>query len=241
MRLAGKRALVTAAAAGIGRASALAFAREGAVVTATDIDMAGLATLGGGIATARLDVLDTAAVAALAQQPPFDIVMACAGMVHHGSLLDCDDAAWDASLALNVTALARLLRAVLPGMIASGGGSIVAVASVASSIRGVPNRAVYGASKAAVIGLIKSVAADFISQGIRANAICPGTVDTPSLEQRMAATGDVAAARAAFVARQPMGRLGTAEEVAALAVHLAGDESGFTTGAVHVIDGGWTM
>lgn len=244
MRLAGKRALVTAAGAGIGRASALAFAREGAAVTATDIDEAALTSLAvedARIEVARLDVLDRAAVAGLGERPAFDVVMACAGFVHHGTLLDCDDAAWDFSMDLNVGALARLLRAVLPGMLANGGGSVVAVASAASSIKGVPARAVYSSSKAAVIGLVKSVAADFIGQGIRANAICPGTIDTPSLGGRIAATGDAVAARAAFVARQPLGRLGTADEVAALAVYLASDESGFTTGAVHVIDGGWTM
>jgi 2-keto-3-deoxy-L-fuconate dehydrogenase len=244
-RLAGKRALVTAAGAGIGRAAAIAFSREGATVLATDIDVPALATLareGAGVATARLDVTDPAAIAALAErEAAFDVVFNCAGVVHHGTILDCDDGDWAHTIALNVTAAYRLIRAVLPAMLAAGGGSIVNVASVASSVTGVPNRFAYGASKAAVIGLTKAVAADFVGKGVRCNVICPGTIDTPSLAGRIAATGDAEAARRAFVARQPMGRLGHASEVAALAVYLASDESAFTTGAVHVIDGGWTM
>ena len=240
MRLTAKRALVTAAGAGIGRAIALAFAREGADVLATDIDPGALATLTG-MATAVLDVTDDAAVSALADHPPFNVVVNAAGWVPAGTILDCTPADWARALDLNLSSMYRVVRTVLPAMLGAGGGSIVNIASVASSIRGVPNRFAYGATKAGVIGLTKAIAADFVGQGIRANAICPGTVDTPSLHARMAATGNADAARAAFVARQPMGRLGTAEEVAALAVHLASDESGFTTGAVHVIDGGWTM
>lgn len=242
-RLTGKHCLITAAAAGIGRATALAFAREGATVVATDIDNAALATLGaGGIATARLDVTDDAAVAALvARHDGFDVLFNCAGWVPGGTILDCSPGDWARAYDINVTSMYRTIRAVLPGMLARGGGSIVNMASAASSIHGVPNRFAYSATKAAVIGLSKSVAADFIRDNIRVNAICPGTIDTPSLGKRIAASGDAVATRAVFVARQPMGRLGRAEEIAALALYLASDESSFTTGAVHVIDGGWTM
>ena len=242
-RLMGKRCLITAAAAGIGRASALAFAREGATVVATDIDDAALATIDvAAIVTARLDVTDDAAVAALiAQHDGFDVLFNCAGWVPGGTILDCSPGDWARAYDINVTSMYRIIRAVLPGMLARGSGSIVNMASAASSIHGVPNRFAYTATKAAVIGLTKSVAADFVGDKIRVNAICPGTIDTPSLAQRIAASGDAVAARAAFVARQPMNRLGRAEEIAALAVYLASDESGFTTGAVHVIDGGWTM
>jgi len=242
-RLMGKRCLITAAAAGIGRASALAFAREGATVVATDIDDAALATIDvAAIVTARLDVTDDAAVAALiAQHDGFDVLFNCAGWVPGGTIIDCSPDDWARAYDINVTSMYRTIRAVLPGMLARGGGSIVNMASAASSIHGVPNRFAYTATKAAVIGLTKSVAADFVGDNIRTNAICPGTIDTPSLAQRIAASGDAVAARAAFVARQPMNRLGRAEEIAALAVYLASDESGFTTGAVHVIDGGWTM
>src|SRR5579864_7906836 len=239
-RLAGKAALLTAAAAGIGRATAEAFAREGARVVATDIDMAGLKGLDA--ETRKLDVRSNEAVEALAREiGPIDVLFNCAGFVHHGTVLDCSDADWDFSFDLNVKSMHRTIRAFLPGMLKKGKGSIVNVASGASSVRGIPNRFVYGTSKAAVIGLTKSVAADFIQKGIRCNALCPGTIATPSLEDRMSARGDVEEARKAFIARQPMGRLGTAEEVAALALHLASDESGFTTGAIHIIDGGFSL
>jgi len=242
-RLSGKTCLVTAAGAGIGRASALAFAAQGARVIATDVDGDALAILAAAnprITTALLDVTDSGAVAA------FDwagtaVLFNCAGMVPSGTILDTPPGGFDRAWTLNVAAMAGTIRAVLPHMIAAGGGSIINMASVASSIRGVANRCAYATTKAAVIGLTKSVAADFVGDGIRCNAIAPGTVDTPSLQQRLHAQGDYEVARAAFVARQPMGRLGTADEIAALAVYLASDESAFTTGAVHVIDGGWTM
>jgi 2-keto-3-deoxy-L-fuconate dehydrogenase len=241
-RLEGHRALITAAGAGIGRASALAFAREGADVVATDIDVAALQRLrdvDSRIDVHALDVTDPAAVPAVATGR-FSILLNCVGWVPSGDILACDDAMLDRAFALNVAAMARVTRTLLPTMIAAGGGSIVNIASVASSVRGVPNRFAYSTTKAAVIGLTKSVATDFVGQGIRCNAICPGTIDTPSLEGRMAATGDAKAARQAFVARQPMGRLGTTDEVASLALYLASDEAAFTTGAIHVIDGGWT-
>ncbi len=240
-RLDGKRALVTAAGQGIGRATALAFAAEGARVIASDRDPAllnGLATEG--IETLTLDVRDPDAVAAAAREiGALDVLFNCAGMVASGSILDCDEDQWAASLDLNLTAMYRMCRAFLPAMIAGGGGSIVNMASVVSSVKGAPNRFAYGASKAAVIGLTKSIAADFVGRGIRANAVCPGTVETPSLRDRLAATGDAEAARVAFVARQPLGRLGTPEEIAALVVYLASDDSAYTTGVAHVIDGGW--
>ncbi len=242
-RLAGKRAFVTAAGAGIGRATALAFAREGAQVTATDIDEAALASLAAeqpGITTARLDVRDTAAVAAALAGPAPDVLFNCAGFVHHGTVLDMSEADWAFSWDLNVSSMVRTIRAALPGMLARGSGTIINMASVASSIRGVPNRFAYGATKAAVIGLTKAIAADHVAQGIRAHAICPGTVESPSLEGRINAQPDPVAARAAFIARQPMGRLGKPEEVAALAVYLASDEASYTTGQAHVIDGGWS-
>lgn len=239
-RLSGKRAFVTAAGAGIGRAAALAFAREGAHVVATDIDEAALAALEG-VTAERLDVTDPdAVIAAAAKWGDRDILLNAAGWVHSGSVLETSDADWDRAVDLNVTSMVRTIRAFLPGMLTRGGGSIVNVASVASSIKAVPNRFAYSATKAAVIGITKAVAADFIGQGVRCNAICPGTVDTPSLGERLRATGDEAAARAAFIARQPMGRLGTAEEIAHLCVYLASDEAAFTTGQAHVIDGGWT-
>jgi 2-keto-3-deoxy-L-fuconate dehydrogenase len=243
-RLAGTCALVTAAGAGIGRACAVAFAREGAAVLATDIDAAALAALGRevpGLRTMRCDVRDDASVqAAAAAAGDVDVLLNAAGIVHHGTALDVTDEQWDLAFDLNVRGMHRCIRAVLPGMIARGRGSIVNIASVASSIKGAPNRYLYGATKAAVIGLTKALAADVVAKGVRANAICPGTVQSPSLEGRIAAQADPVAARAAFLARQPTGRFGTPEEVAALAVHLAGDESAFTTGAVHVIDGGWS-
>ena len=244
-RLAGKTALLSAAAQGIGRATALAFAREGARTFATDIDARALAALAAEeprLTTAILDVRDAAAVESLAAaHGPFDVLFNCAGFVHHGSILACSGEEWDASFDLNVKGMYHTIRAVLPGMLARGGGSIVNMASVASSVKGVAERCAYGASKAAVIGLTKSVAADFVTRGIRCNAVAPGTVQTPSLDQRIARLADPVATRRAFVARQPMARLGTAEEVAALVVYLASDESAYTTGAVHVIDGGWSM
>ena len=244
-RLQGKVAFLTAAAAGIGRATAEAFAREGARVIATDLDEAALKGLDAD--TRRLDVRSTEAVEALAKEVgPVDILFNCAGYVHHGSALDCSDADWDFSFDLNVKSMHRTIRAFLPGMLAKGGGSIVNIASGASSVRGIANRYVYGASKAAVIGLTKAVAADFIRQGVRCNAICPGTIQSPSLDGRIAdlaaSTGrSLEAARQAFVDRQPMGRLGRAEEVAALAVYLASDESAFTTGQTHLVDGGFAL
>lgn len=238
-RLTGKTAFVTAAGAGIGRATALAFAREGAAVTATDIDRATLSTLDG-VATLLLDVRDDAAVAAALAGPAPDILFNCAGFVHHGTILDCSPDDWAFSFDLNVTSMLRTIRAALPGMLARGSGTIINMASVASSLRGVPNRFAYGTTKAAVIGLTKAIAADFVAQGIRAHAICPGTVASPSLEGRIAAQADPVAARAAFIARQPMGRLGTPEEIAALAVYLASDEASYTTGQTHIIDGGWS-
>lgn len=247
-RLQGKRCFVTAAGQGIGRATALAFAREGASVIATDLDERLLVELAGqpGITTRRLDVTDAAAItAAVAEAGRIDVLFNGAGFVHAGSILDCDEAAWDFSFDLNVRAMYRLIRAVLPGMRAQRGGSIINVASVASSIKGAPGRFVYGTTKAAVIGLTKSVAADFVAEGIRCNAICPGTVESPSLRQRISAQAQATGksldeVEAAFVARQPMGRLGRTEEIAALAVYLASEESGFTTGTAQVIDGGWS-
>lgn len=238
-RLSGKTAVVTAAAQGIGKASAELFAREGARVVATDVNEALLGELRG-CETRRLDVLDPRAILDLAAElGAVDVLFNCAGVVHAGTILDCDEAAWAFSTDLNVTAQYRMIRAFLPAMLAAGGGSIVNMSSVASSIKGVPNRFAYGATKAAVIGLTKAVAADFVGQGVRCNAICPGTVETPSLNQRLADTGDYEAARAAFTARQPMGRLGKPEELAQLALYLASDESAFTTGQIHIIDGGW--
>ncbi|MGD0642591.1 MAG: SDR family oxidoreductase [Roseiarcus sp.] len=245
LRLKGKTALLTAAAAGIGRATAEAFAAEGARVIATDINVAGLAGLEA--EPRQLDVRSSEAVEALAREVgPIDVLFNCAGFVHHGSVLDCLDADWDFSFDLNVKSMHRTIRAFLPGMLEKGGGSIVNVASVASSVRGVVNRYVYGASKAAVIGLTKSVAADFIRRGVRCNAICPGTVESPSLDQRIAALSaqtnqPVEAVRQAFVDRQPMGRLGKPDEVAMLALYLASDESAFTTGQIHVVDGGFVL
>lgn len=238
--LAGKRAVITGAGQGIGRASAEAFRDAGADVLATDRNPAALRGLEG-CRIATLDVTDQEAIAGLAaQQEGFDILFNCAGFVHHGTILQCEELDWACTFELNVTAMYRLIRALIPAMIGRGGGSIINMASVASSIIGVPNRLAYGASKAAVIGLTKAVAADHVEQGIRCNAICPGTVHSPSLEQRLAATGDFDAAMAAFTTRQPMGRIGKPEEIAALAVYLASDAAGFTTGQCHVIDGGWS-
>jgi 2-keto-3-deoxy-L-fuconate dehydrogenase len=240
--LQGKTALVTAAAQGIGRASAEALARAGARVIATDINEVGLAQLHGvaGIKTRILDVLDANAVdATIASIGQIDILFNCAGVVHNGSVLDCTDKELDFAFDLNVKAMARTIRAVLPGMLARGDGSIINMASVASSIKGVPSRFVYGTTKAAVIGLTKSVAADFVGRGIRCNAICPGTVETPSLDDRLRAQGDYDKARAAFIARQPVGRIGRPEEIADLVVYLA--TASYTTGTIQVIDGGWCI
>lgn len=243
-RLDGHRALVTASAAGIGRACARMFAAEGARVLATDIDAAGLAALHAETPSIAVEVMDACSPQAVddvvRRHGPFDVVLNAVGIVPGGTILETDDALLEKALDVNVVSMHRVIRAVLPAMLERGGGSIVNIASVASSVKGVPNRYAYGTSKAAIIGLTKAVAADFVTRGIRCNAICPGTVDTPSLQSRLAATGDYAAARAAFVGRQPMGRLGTAEEIAALATYLASSESAFTTGAIHVIDGGWT-
>ncbi len=244
-RLSGKTALVTAAGQGIGRASAQALADRGAGVLATDIDpgaLSGLAAPGQGLTVAALDVLDAGGVATLVEERgPFDILVNCAGWVHDGAILDCRDEDWDRSFALNAKAMFRLMRAVLPGMLVRGSGSIVNIASVVSSLKGAPRRFAYGASKAAVVGMTKSVAADYVDSGIRCNAICPGTVDSPSLRERLAATGDFAKAHAAFAARQPMGRLGKPGEIAALVCHLAGDEAAFTTGQAFAVDGGWSI
>src|SRR5271156_4323377 len=241
-RLAGKIALVTAAAQGIGRASAEAFLREGARVIATDIGKIDLA----GAEATYLDVTKPEQITALAATVGRgDILFNCAGYVHQGSVLECDDAAWERSFSINATAMFHSIKAFLPGMLAAGGGSIINMASAASSVKGVANRFAYGASKAAVIGLTKSVAADYVTQGIRCNAICPGTVESPSLHQRIATLAAQTGASEApvlqnFFPRQPMGRLGAPEEIAALAVYLASDESAFTTGVAHVIDGGWS-
>jgi 2-keto-3-deoxy-L-fuconate dehydrogenase len=243
-RLAGKTAFVTAAGQGIGRATALAFASAGATVVATDLDAAKLADLAaGGIATHRLDVTDKAAIVALASElGAVDIVFNCAGFVHHGTILECGDKDWDFSFDVNVRSMFWIIQALLPAMLASGrGGSIINMSSAVSSVRGLPNRFVYGATKAAIIGLTKSVAADFIKRGIRCNAIAPGTVATPSLDDRIAAQGGDDAVRRGFIDRQPMGRLGRPEEIAALAVYLASDEASFTTGTVQIIDGGLSL
>jgi 2-keto-3-deoxy-L-fuconate dehydrogenase len=243
-RLAGKIALVTAAGQGIGRATAIAFAAEGATVWATDINDEALKDLSStpGIHTRRLDVLQSQQVADFAAEVgAIDVLFNCAGYVHHGSILDCAEKDWDFSFDLNVKSMYRTCHAFLPAMLKAGKGSIINMSSGASSIRGVPNRFVYGTTKAAVIGLTKAIAADYIRRGIRCNAICPGTVQSPSLDQRIAAQGDVEKVRAEFIARQPMGRLGRPEEIAALAVYLASDESAFTTGQIHIIDGGFSL
>jgi 2-dehydro-3-deoxy-L-fuconate 4-dehydrogenase len=239
MRLQGKRAFITAAGQGIGRASAEAFIREGAIVTATDRD-AGLLD-GLGCTTLGLDATDDAALAAAVVAAAPDILFNCAGFVHAGTVLEATDDDWDFAFRLNARAQFKAIQAALPGMLERGGGSIINMASVASSVAGVVNRFAYSASKAAVVGITKSVAMDYVTRGIRCNCICPGTVDSPSLHQRLKATGDYEAAMKAFVARQPMGRVGTAEEIAALAVYLGSDESAYTTGQAHIIDGGLAL
>jgi len=251
MRLVNKRALVTAAGQGIGRATAIAFAREGAEVLATDVNPTALASLQAegipGLETSFLDVTDSRTPTANNRNGrPFNVLFNCAGVVHSGSVLTSNDQDWEKAWQLNVMSMVRLCRALLPGMISTGGGSIINMSSVASSIKGVSDRCVYATTKAAVIGLTKSIAADYIRQAIRCNAICPGTVATPSLGDRIQSqaqqqAADIDVVRAAFISRQPMGRLGRVEEIAALAVYLASDESSFTTGVTHVVDGGWSM
>ena len=243
-RLAGKTALVTAAGQGIGRASALAMAAEGAKVLATDINPALLNELDEAqipsLETFLLDVRDDVSVREGTGGRDIDVLFNCAGFVHHGKVLDCTDDEWDFAFDLNVRSAFRMIRAVLPGMLDRGSGSIINMSSAVSSIIGAPDRFIYGTTKAAVIGLTKSVAKDYVTSGVRCNAICPGTVDSPSLHERVAARGDYATAMQAFVDRQPMGRIGTADEIAALVVYLASDESAFVTGQTHTIDGGWS-
>jgi 2-keto-3-deoxy-L-fuconate dehydrogenase len=241
-RLQGKHAFVTAAGAGIGRACALAFAREGARVVATDIDEKALAEVktNGVQEVAKLDARDTAAVNAIAARlGKVDVLLNAAGFVHHGTVLECSDEDWDFSFDLNVKSMHRTIKAFLPAMLKGGGGSIINISSAAGVFKAAPNRYVYGATKAAIAALTRAVAADFVTKSIRCNAICPGTIETPSMLDRAAALGP--GGREMFVSRQPMGRLGTAEEIASLAVYLASDESAFTTGVAHIIDGGWTL
>lgn len=240
-RLEGQKAIVTAAGQGIGRAAALALQAEGAEVLATDVNLSSLAEIADRVSwTAQLDVTDTPAVAALVSaHGPFGLLFNCAGVVHSGTLLEMTEEDLATALKLNVVAMAEVSRAALPGMIEAGGGAIINMSSVASSVKGVPNRAAYSISKAAVLGLTKSIAADFVGQNIRCNAICPGTVDSPSLQGRLREGGDYEATRKAFVARQPMGRIGTPEEIAELVVHLA--RATYTTGQAYAIDGGWTI
>ncbi|MBO6561097.1 MAG: SDR family oxidoreductase [Nisaea sp.] len=240
-RLNGKKALITAAAQGIGKATVEAFSREGAQVIATDINMDALGALEGlsGVTLRKLDVLDDVAVMSAAKEiGAVDALFNCAGFVHHGTILDTSDEDWDFSFNLNVKAMFRMCRAFLPAMLENGGGSIINMSSVSSSLKGIPARCVYGASKAAVLGLTKSISADFLKQGIRCNAVCPGTVQSPSLDGRINAFDDPVQARKDFIARQPLGRLGTAEEIAAMVLYLASDESAYTTGQFFVVDGG---
>ncbi|MEX3007475.1 SDR family oxidoreductase [Hoeflea sp. TYP-13] len=241
-RLEGKTALITAAGQGIGRATAEAYVREGAKVFAADINEGTLAELDAidGITAIHLDVTDGQAVeAALKKTGPLDVLFNCAGFVHSGTILESDEEEWDFAFDLNAKSMFRLCQKVIPAMVERGGGSIINMSSVASSLKGVPNRFIYSASKAAVLGLTKAIAADFVTKGIRCNAICPGTVDSPSLHERLRAMGDYDQALKDFIARQPMGRVGRTEEIAALAVYLGSDESAFTTGQFHIIDGGW--
>lgn len=244
MRLKNKICVVTAAGQGIGAATARAFAREGATVWATDVDVGKLEALAGvaGIRTHSLDVLDKAAIGALAAQTgAIDVLFNCAGFVHHGTILDATDEQWQFAFNLNVRSMFWTIQAFLPGMVGKGGGSIVNMSSAASSVKGAALRFVYGTTKAAVVGLTKSVAVDFVGKGIRCNAICPGTVQTPSLDERIGALGGGADAKQFFLQRQPTGRFGSADEIASLAVYLASDEAAFTTGTVNVIDGGWSV
>ncbi|MEX0276980.1 MAG: SDR family oxidoreductase [Ruegeria sp.] len=247
-RLKGKRVLATAAAQGIGLASAIAMAREGAKVFATDINTENLSSIRSenleNLEIFEMDVTDDASVQQGVARAKPDVLFNCAGYVHHGTILDATDDEWDFAMALNVRSMMRTIKAVLPGMLERGGGSIINMSSALSSIIGAPNRFIYGTTKAAVVGLTKSVAVDFITQGVRCNCICPGTVDSPSWRDRVDALGEKLGSReealAQFVARQPMGRVAKAEEIAALVVYLASDESAFTTGHTHVIDGGWS-
>jgi 2-keto-3-deoxy-L-fuconate dehydrogenase len=244
-KLEGRVALVTSAGQGIGRASAIALAREGAKVFATDIRedlFSNISKEHPGITGFKLNVLEQAAVdAALKRTGPIDILFNCSGFVHNGTVLDCEEKDWDFSFDLNVKAHYRMIKAYLPGMLAKGKGNVINMASVASSVKGAPNRFVYGASKAAVVGLTKALAIDFVAKGIRCNCICPGTVETPSLYDRMRAQGDVEKAKAAFIARQPMGRMAQPEEIAEMVVYLASDDTAFITGQALVIDGGWSI
>ncbi len=242
-RLKGKIAFITAAGQGMGRAAAVAFAAEGARVWATDINASALDSLAStpNVTTRALDVTDGAVVTRVAAEiGAVDVLFNCAGYVHHGTLLDCTEQEWDKSFAVNIKAMYRVTRAFLPAMLGKGKGSIINMASVVSSIRGVPNRLAYGTTKAAVIGFTKAIAADYVKQGLRCNAVCPGTIDTPSLQARMNALPDPAQARKDFVARQPMGRLGTTDDIAPLLVYLASDESSFATGVAFTVDGGMT-
>src|SRR5262245_23910682 len=243
-RLKGKRAFITAAGQGMGRAAAVAFAQEGATVWATDVNAAALKALEGtrGITTCVLDVTDAVAVERIAREAgDMDVLFNCAGFVHHGTIMECSERDWDRSFDINVKSMYRVTRALLPGMLRQGHGSIINMASIASSLRGIPNRFAYGATKAAVLGLTKAIAADYVRQGIRCNAVCPGTVDTPSLQDRINALPDPVEARKAFIARQPMGRLGTTDDIVPLLIYLASDESSFATGVAFSVDGGMTI